>query len=218
MLFSTFLKYRRIPYICPRMGTISVNTISHVCMGSLRGIITIPIFKGGCPVGIVPDPASKINFVSNDWGDDQTEEPIVEDQFRSHDNRNKSQEFHDEQYLVVFVHAFRRGLNILKQYSCLVVRIPFSKNKKDKIHGKNTSGKESPKKLYVFSKKGRNNHGQKTCQASYNFEGMSMLVVFKLLKKPIHLLLRMVVLGHLSSLKILINSRFIITFSTNCTK
>ncbi len=218
MYVSTFSEYRRVTYICTRVRTIPVNAVSHICMGSLRRIVTIPVFKGGCAVGLVPNPVSKINLVSNDWSDDQTEKAIVVNQGRSHDNQNKGQGLHDEQYSIVLIHAFRRGLDIVKQYSCFVVRIPFSKNKEDKIHGKNAAGKERQKKLHVFSEKGRNNHGQNTSQTSYNFENMRMLVVFKFLKEPIHFLLWMRVVRHISSLKSLINCTYSIAFSTNYTK
>jgi hypothetical protein len=218
MLVSTFLEYRRITYICTRVRTIPVNTISHICTRALRRIIAIPIFKRGCVVGLVSNPVSKINLVSNDWSDDQAEKAIVVNQGRSENNKNKRQGLHDEQYFIVFIHAFRCGLDILKKYSCLIMRISFPKAEKDKVHGKNTPGKERQKKLHVFGEKGRNNHSQNTSQSGDNFERMRMLVVFKLLKKPVHLGLWMVVLRHYYSLKSLINCTYSIAFPTNHTK
>ena len=178
----------------------------------------IPIFKGGCAVGLVSNPVSKINLVSNDWSDDQTKKAIVVNQGRSENNKNKRQGLYDKKYFIVFIHAFRCGLDILKKHRRLVMRISFPKAEKNKVHGKNTSGKERQKKLHIFGEKGRNNHSQNTSQAGYNFERMRMLVVFKLLKKPIHLLLRMIECRHLSSLKNLINYTYSIAFSTNHAK
>ena len=134
---------------------ISRYAVHHICTRTLGRIITIPIFKGGCAVGLVSNPVSKTNLVSNDWSDDQAEKAIVVNQGRSENHKNKRQGLYDEKYFIVFIHAFRCGLDILKKHSCLVMRISFPKAEKDKVHGKNTSGKERQKKLHIFSKKGR---------------------------------------------------------------
>ncbi len=175
--------------------------------------ITIPIFKRGG--AFLPNPASEVHFVSNDGGDDKAENTVSENEGRGHHHEDKGQGLYDQKDFVVFIHALRGCLKVLKNSSSFIVGIFFAKDKKQKIHGKNTACKEGQKIVNIVGEEGRNQQKRNTNQTTDNLKGMGALVILKSFKKPVQFCC---LNRHVSSLKSLVNSTLTIAFITHCTK
>ena len=216
MLVSTFLEYRRVTYICTRVRTIPVNTISHICTRILGRIITIPIFKGGFSMDW--GCTSEFEFSGNYGCDDDTKTTVKSNKERGDGDNDEKKAFQKQKDIVVFVQGFRSCLNSLKSGLCFIMRLPLSNAEKKDICQKNTSGKISQHNVFIISEEESCEKTKQSHQSARHFQSMKVGTVFKLLKKPIHLLLRMIECRHLSSLKNLINYTSSIAFSTNHAK
>jgi len=197
---------------------VSRYAIHHICTRSLRGIITIPIFKGRFSFCSISNPRLILCDSGYTKRYEKAKNPIVENSIFEKERDNEKSGFGNHQKVIVGIHAFYCCGESLESFLSFVFRLLHTVEKKQSIRNQNTQSKSCKGIKRIMGKQEGNKKGKNPNKPTNGLQGMNMITVLKLLKKPIHLLLRMIECRHISSLKNLINYTYSIAFSTNHAK
>lgn len=149
---------------------------------------------------------------------EKAKDPIVENSIFEKERDNEKSGFGNHQKIIVGIHAFCCCGEFLESFLSFVFRLLHTFEKKQSISHQNTQSKSCKGIKRVVGKQEGNQEGKNPNKPTNGLQNMNMITVLKLLKKPVHLFLRMVVLRHYYSLKSLINCTYSIAFPTNHTK